>query len=113
MTSKDLKALAATRRQLADLEKLIARERDQALAALPAYYGFDSVADFSAAVTRAVAKHGMRAVKVRVPRRRKAKVFAAEAAPVAAPAPEPQAVLPENVPATLPFAEAAPAQPAQ
>lgn len=91
MTPQTLRELAETRRQLAELEKIVAREQDRALAALPAHYGFESVADFSAAVTRACATHGVRAYKVRAKRRRTAKPVPVEATPVAATAPEPPA----------------------
>jgi len=97
MTPQTLRKLAETRRQLAELEMSVARERDRALAALPSYYGFESVADFAAAVTQACATHGVRAHKVRAKRRRTAKPAPVEAAPVVATAPEP----PPNPPTVI------------
>jgi hypothetical protein len=102
MTPHTLRELARTRRQLAELEKTVARERDLALAALPSDYGFESVADFAAAVTQACATRGLRTGKVRARRRRRAKPVPVEVTPAVVPAPEPLASLPAVVEAMTP-----------
>ncbi len=61
MVTDKLKELEATKAKVADLEKSIASELNQALAALPAQFGFGSVQDFIKAVK--VAGGGRRKAK--------------------------------------------------
>ncbi len=61
MVSEKLKALEAARAKVATLEQSIAAERDQALAALPAQFGFPDADTFIAAVKAATgARRGRR-----------------------------------------------------
>jgi hypothetical protein len=59
-TTDRKKDLKEARAKLASMEKAIEGELNKELAALPARYGFGSVADFFAAVTTAVGKRGLR-----------------------------------------------------
>ena len=53
MVTDKIRALQQTRAKLAELEKSVATELSRELAALPAKYGFDNLADFFAAVRAA------------------------------------------------------------
>jgi hypothetical protein len=53
MVINKIKALAISKARVAELEKSIAAQLNQELAALPAEYGFDNVPDFIAAVKTA------------------------------------------------------------
>ena len=58
MVTDKLKELEATRAKLAALESSVASELNKELAALPAYYGFDSLAAFVKAVKKAAGSRG-------------------------------------------------------
>lgn len=73
MVTEKIKELEAARAKVASLEESIQAERNKALAALPAEYGFDSAEAFIAAV-RAAAGGGKRGRK---PGRKAAKKTAA------------------------------------
>ena len=60
MITNKLKELAATRAKVLELEKSIAAQLNKELAALPARYGYASVADFIKAVRAAGGKGGRR-----------------------------------------------------
>jgi hypothetical protein len=59
-TTDKKKELKEARAKAASMVKAIESELNKELAALPARYGFGSVADFFAAVTKAMGKRGMR-----------------------------------------------------
>ena len=63
MVTEKIKELEAARAKVASLEETIQAERNKALAALPAEYGFDSADDFIAAVRAAVGGGGKRGRK--------------------------------------------------
>ena len=63
MITNKIKELEATRAKVRDLEKSIATQLNKELTALPAKFGYTSVADFIAAVKAAGAKGGRRAGK--------------------------------------------------
>lgn len=68
MFSDKLKELAATRVKLAELEKSVAAELNQELAALPAQYGFDNADAFVAAVRAASGqRRGRKPAKAKAP----------------------------------------------
>lgn len=60
MVTDKIKELEAARAKLASLEQSIAAELNNELAALPAKFGFDSAADFLAAVKAATGAGGKR-----------------------------------------------------
>lgn len=70
MLPEKMKELAAARAKLASLEKSIQGELNKELAALPAKYGFESAADFVAAVAAACGtKVGRKARRAKGPGR--------------------------------------------
>ncbi len=84
MLPDKLKELEAARAKIASLEKSIEVELKSELSALPAKYGFQSVADFVAAVTKAAAVR-----RGRKPGNAKPAVTAPAVKPVVAPAAKP------------------------
>ena len=75
MITDKIKELEKLRRETAQLESDIARDSSKELAALPAYYGFDSVKAFIKAVV-AASKGGAKRVKApnEAPRRKRATI---------------------------------------
>lgn len=60
MVTETVKELKAAKAKLAELESTLAKERTQALAALPTAYGFESTEEFIAALKDAVGARGGR-----------------------------------------------------
>lgn len=63
MITNKIKELAATRAKMLNLEKTIASQLNKELAALPAKFGFENVADFLKAVQAASGGKGRKAGK--------------------------------------------------
>ena len=79
MVIDKIKELEATRAKLTTLESSVATELNKELSALPAYYGFDSVAAFLKAVKAAAGGHAGRKARaasagVSVEKRKRAKI---------------------------------------
>jgi len=71
MVIKEIKALAAAKAQVAQLEQSISHQLSVELAGLPAAYGFSDVASFARAVKAAQGGKRARPVKATAPKKRK------------------------------------------